>query len=299
MGRLVVVVLLLGAVVLLLRPLGDGSPSGWPIRMPALIDGGGTVTVLALGLDRRGTEPARADVILLVRIGPPGQPPAVLSIPRDLWVDIPEQGEDRINSAYIWGELNTGDGTALTQRTIEENFGVQVDRVAVFDFACFEHVVDAAGGVTVDVARQIVDQTYPTEEGGTTALVFEPGPQTLSGERALQYVRTRSADTDFGRIRRQHQVITALVEGLRNPVTSLRVGFTMMTRCPSAGTELSLADVGLLGAVVATSGDPRFELLDESAVSPTVTPTGAQVLLPHWDQIRPLVAELFGARGPR
>lgn len=278
----------------LLRPVSGASAGGWPVRLPAAIEQRGKITVLALGLDRRRAEPPRSDVILLFQVGPPGRPSAALSIPRDLWVSIPDQGEDRINTAYTWGDLKARDGPSWARRTVEASFAVHVDRTVIIDFVCFKHAVDAAGGVRVDVPAPIVDRAYPLEDGGVTTVTFEPGPQTLTGEQALQYVRTRS-DSDFGRMGRQQQVAAALVQRMRDPAAGARVA--LLRECPGFSTDLSAADVLLLAGMAASGGDLRMGIVGESMVSPTTTSSGAQVLLPRWERIRPLVAELFPRGG--
>lgn len=295
MRRLLLFLFVAGVVAVLLRPLGGSSSLGWPLRPPVLVERLGAGNLLVLGLDRRGAELARTDTLLLARVGPPGRAASFLSIPRDLWVPIPGHGQDRINTAYSWGELGGGDGASLARRTVEESFGVRVERVAVVDFACFQHAVDAAGGVTVDVPQRLVDEAYPTDDGGTAVVVFETGQQKIAGPRALQYVRTRAADSDFGRIRRQQQVVGALAARLRDPAAAVHVSGVLLGRCAAAGTDLSPADLAALAAVGGSGGEPTFHLLGESMVSPTVLPSGAQVLMPRWERIRPLVAEIFGA----
>lgn len=285
-------------VGILLRPLAWAPGGGWPVRAPVVLERrSATSTVLVLGLDRRGTEVARTDTILLARVGP-GRPPTVLSIPRDLLVQIPERGEDRINTAFVWGEIGGGNGASLVKKTVEEAFGVRVDRVAVVDFSCFQAAVDAAGGVTIDVPRRLLDEAYPTASGGVTTIVFDSGRQTIDGARALQYVRTRAPDSDFGRIRRQQQVISAIIDRLHSPAVAVQIAHAVIARCPDSGTEVSLADIALFGAVGAASGAPRFQVLDESTVTPLTLPSGAQVLQPRWDRIRAVVADLFGASQP-
>lgn len=289
MRRLLLLVLLIGAGVLLLRPL---SGSIWSARIPVGLDRGGSATVLLLGLDRRESEAARTDTIALVRIGSPGQPTKLLSIPRDLWVNVPGHGDDRINTAYVWGELRDGDGSALARATVEHSFGVGVDRTVVLDFECFQRAIDAVGGITMNVPRRLVDAGFPGGEG-QVELVFEPGLQVMSGSRALQYVRTRAPDSDFGRIRRQHEVMTAVAARMHEPGPALRIG-RALSGCPGARSDVSVADALSLAALATIGGEPRFHLLDESLVTASVLPSGAEVLLPRWDLIRPAVAEIFG-----
>jgi LCP family protein required for cell wall assembly len=284
------------ALGLAFRPLAWTPGTGLPVRLPAVLEHPSTAsTVLILGVDRRGSEVPRTDTMLLARVGPPGQAPVLLSIPRDLWVSIPGQGEDRINTAFVWGELGSSGGAALAKRTVEDGFGVRVDRVLVVDFSCFEGAVDAAGGATIDVPSRLVDPTYPTNDGGTKQVVFDKGLQTMNGERALEYARTRAPDSDFGRIRRQQQVLGAIAERVHNPLAAARVGRAILADCPDAGTEVSIADLALFGALGGSGAPPRFQLLDESTVTPVTLPSGAQVLQPRWDRIRPVVADLFGA----
>jgi len=165
----------------------------------------------------------------------------------------------------------------------------------VVDFSCFAGAVEAAGGVKIDVPQRLADPTFPTKDGGTIEVVFDKGPQNMTGERALEYVRTRAPDSDFGRIRRQQQVLGAIAERVHNPVVAARVGRALIAKCPDVGTEVSLADLALFGALGANGGAPRFQLLDETTVTPVTLPSGAQVLEPRWDRIRPVVADLFGA----
>jgi LCP family protein required for cell wall assembly len=296
MRWIILVVFVAGLALLTMRPLSSGFGSAPMLRPPSVVQRGGTTTILVLGLDQRGSEVTRSDTMLLVRVGPLGRPPTVLSIPRDLWVQIPGHGEDRVNTAYVWGELDQDDGAGLARRTIEQNFGVPVDRVAVVDFGCFERAIDAAGGVSVDVPRRLVDPTHPQEDGSTAPVTFEPGQQRMSGQRALQYARMRAPDSDFGRIRRQQQIVSALGQRSKDPRVAAAVAQTLVRRCPGSGLDLTTADLISLGVVAAGGGEPVFRVIDESMVNPTTLPSGAAVLLPRWEVIRPAVAQLFSSR---
>jgi LCP family protein required for cell wall assembly len=293
----VLLFVVIGIAALALRPLG-GVASRVLLQPPAPLEDRGKVTMLVLGIDRRTTEPTRTDTMLLARVGPAGQATEVLSIPRDLWVAIPGHGEDRINTAFVWGGLANGDGAGLARRTVEETFGVQVDRVMVVDFACFQEAVDAVGGVSVNVPQRLVDDSYPMADGGTTTIAFEPGAQRLSGERALEYVRTREADNDFGRIGRQQQVVAAVAARLADPGAAMRMTTLWIGGCGHSGTDLSPTDVAALGRLAVAGGQPHFATVGLDMVVPTTLASGAEVLMPRWDRIRPLVAQTFGnARG--
>lgn len=297
MRRLILVCFVLAITGLLLRPIGGVSSPGWPVRLPTIIEQRNGTTLLAVGLDRRGAEIARTDAMVVVHFGPIGEPTGLLSIPRDLWVTIPNRGEDRINTAYAWGDLKSGDGVSLARRTVEENFGIRVDRMAVVDFTCFQAAVDAVGGIRVDVADRLVDEQYPVEPKGDRMPIFEPGPQILSGERALQYVRIRSPDSDFARMRRQQQVISAFTGEVHDAGKALRVVAALTHQCTGFVTDLSPVDLITLGTIVASGRDLKMRMINESMVSPTTLPSGAQVLLPRWERIRPVVAEVIPGRG--
>ena len=127
-----------------------------------------------------------------------------MSLPRDLWVSIPNYGPQRINVAHAVG------GPDLTKRTINATFGVPVQYYARVDFRGFEELIDSMGGVIVDVERPVKDDAYPTEDYGFKRIYYAPGPQLLDGRHALEYARSRHGSNDFSRARRQQSVLVSL-----------------------------------------------------------------------------------------
>lgn len=180
---------------------------------------GGPVTILLLGLDRRPGEgaPARMDAIIVARLDPERRRIALLSLPRDLMVNIPGYGMARINAASVYGEIypQLGGGVALARNTVSQLLGIPIDYVVHIDFEGFIEAVDAIGGVTIDVPKELYDPQYPTMDYRYTTVHFLPGVQHMDGARALQYARIRHADSDFERTRRQQQVILAAVAQVR------------------------------------------------------------------------------------
>jgi LCP family protein required for cell wall assembly len=176
--------------------------------------------ILVLGVDGRGNEGfnSRTDSIMLVGIDPRTLYVSVLSLPRDLFIEAPGYGSQRINTLNALGEqTEKGRGPLLLSAAIQQTFAVGVERSIRLDFAGFVKMVDAVGGVTIDVERTIVDDMYPTDEGGVTTVRFDSGVQQMDGERALIYARTRHADDDYYRAARQQQVLSALLRRLVNP----------------------------------------------------------------------------------
>jgi LCP family protein required for cell wall assembly len=121
-------------------------------------------------------------------------------------------GENRINTAAFYGELYKypGGGPGLAKKTIEYNFGRPVHYYVLVDFAGFRKVVDALGGIDIDVPKPINDQQYPDENFGYSPLYIPAGRIHMNGDLALKYARTRHQDGDFGRSKRQIQVLMAI-----------------------------------------------------------------------------------------
>ena len=173
------------------------------------VDGGGPQTILILGSDRRFVDikehnPARSDTILLVRLDPSKAATPVLSIPRDLVVDIPGFGRDKINDAYADG------GPSLTVRTLRQLLHIPINHVINVNFGGFRKAVDRLHCVYVDIDRRYFnDNNPPAGGGGNYATIdIQPGYQKLCGSDALDYVRFRHLDTDFVRAARQQDFLS-------------------------------------------------------------------------------------------
>jgi polyisoprenyl-teichoic acid--peptidoglycan teichoic acid transferase len=198
------------------KVVAAGMEDGDPGRS-TVWEGKTDLNILVLGVDRRADGgDQNADVIIIAHLDLIQKKLSAVSIPRDLLVDIPGIGPDKINGSYNYGvEANPDDpiaGVVKVRDTVEYVFGVPIDGYTLLDFDGFRAVVDAADGIEVDVPAPIHDEAYPTEDYGTKTVDFAQGPQELDGERALEYVRTRHGDSDDGRRDRQRQVLLALFE---------------------------------------------------------------------------------------
>jgi LCP family protein required for cell wall assembly len=264
----------------------------------------GRVNVLVLGLDRRPGEgdAVRADTVMMVTADAGAPHVGLLSIPRDLYLFIPGQGENRINTAHVFGELDhPGGGPERTAAAIVQNFGVRVDGWVRVDFAGFVAVIDALGGITLDVPQTLVDEAYPTEDYGTMVVTIPAGVQRMDGETALQYARSRHSSSDFDRAERQQEVVQAMFRRLAQPATWPRLPKLYEVFRGSVETNLSALQLARLGLAVLRVGPEGLERLvvDQDMVTPALTPTGAAVLLPRWDLIGPAVQRLFDAQEDR
>ncbi len=171
----------------------------------------GTPTnTLIIGADaRRGETRSRADTILLMRTDPDAGEIRYLSIPRDFRVDVPGQGEQKINSAFFFlgqqGMINA----------VKRVTGVPVNHVIVVKFNGFGRLVDELGGVTVDNPTELIDCYY---EGGQT-VTFRKGDVELDGDQALAFARVRKCDDDFARQARQQALVSSLKDRVIAPAS--------------------------------------------------------------------------------
>jgi polyisoprenyl-teichoic acid--peptidoglycan teichoic acid transferase len=254
----------------------------------------GSFNLLLIGVDARPGHPeegVRGDTLIVVHLDAAGRWAGTLAIPRDTRVSIRGVGEAKINVAYgqgyaaaeeLFGSGTTPEqgGMALAAETVEQFLelprrGQRIDYVAAINFDGFAKIVDALGGVTIDVPRAIVDDAYPTPDFGTRRVVFEPGLQRMDGATALIYARTRHADDDFGRAQRQQQVIRAILDEVRG-----RGLFGKLTLLPrlrdglhgAVATTLPIARLDALAGLgwLAGSLDPRE--INQVRLSPETAP---------------------------
>ncbi|NLE52374.1 MAG: LCP family protein [Chloroflexi bacterium] len=206
--------------------------------------------IVILGVDARDGQGwiTRTDSVMLMNITPGKIDVSLLSIPRDVFIQVPGYGVQRINTINVLGEQDAPNGgPPLVKASFQESFGVDVDRYVRLDFEAFVELIDAVGGVTIDVPKRIVDYEYPTHDGGIMQIEFEPGRQKMDGERALQYARTRHQDDDYQRAARQQQVIDALVRKLTNPLQIVnwpRVVYVLQTHTDTDLTVWNMLESG-------------------------------------------------------
>jgi LCP family protein required for cell wall assembly len=177
-------------------------------------------TFVVAGLDyREGHDEHNSDVLMIARVNMELAAVRSVSIPRDLYVEIPGYGADKITRAFHHGFYGAGEsweaGAQMLADTIVTNFGVPVDAVATTTFAGFQQIIDAVGGLEVNNPYEVVDAENELQEPGRWS--WPAGPQTLDGASALNFVRTRHMDGDGGRVMRQQLVLSALLAELQKP----------------------------------------------------------------------------------
>jgi len=178
------------------------------------------VNILLLGMGGVGHDgPFLTDTNIIISLKPSAKEVAMISVPRDLGVTIPKQGVYKINFANAFGEAKTpGSGGEFAREIFAKTFALDIPYYIRVDFTAFEDLINAVGGVTIDVPRAFTDNEFPGPNQTYAPISFVAGVQTMNGERALQYARSRHGNngegSDFARARRQQQVLSALKERL-------------------------------------------------------------------------------------
>lgn len=259
------------------------------------------INFLLMGVDLRPGEhgPARTDTMIIVSLDPANKSVAMLSLPRDLWVPIPGYGDNRINTAYFTGDARNypGGGPALAKKTIQYNFGIPIHYYITINFVGFRKVVDALGGVTIDVPKEINDPSFPDDTYGYRPLFIPKGVQHMDGDMALAYARTRHGDSDFGRMKRQQQLIKAIRDQALTLNVIPKIPALWQAKEDMVQTDLTLDKIIALAQIAkdVKTENIRSAVVDESMALGITTPGGAMVLWPDRERIREVIADLFKA----
>ena len=215
-------------------------------------------TILLLGVDSKAGEPARSDTILLMRFNPGSRTVNQLSIPRDTRVGLPNDTYDKINAAMFWG------GPSMAIQTVKEYLGIDVNHVMVVNFQGFPRLVNAVGGIDIDVPKTV--STVAGSQG--RVVTFEEGKNHMDGKNAMLYVRIRYADDDIHRAERQQQFVQALQERVAQP-SNIRnlpeIGKRFMSGIATDITTNEMLQLGFLkwrakgGRKVVLVGEPGWD----------------------------------------
>lgn len=244
------------------------------------------LNIVLLGSDKRPDDNAwRTDTIIVVSLDLERGLVRLLSVPRDLWVDIPGHGPDRINTADLWGELaRVNGGPDLVKQTIHKNLGIPVHYWVRADFDGFMKIIDAVGGLDIDVECPLPD------------IELEAGVQHMDGKLALWYARSRMSTNDFDRSRRQRKILMALWDQALSPSIIPKIPSLFTATADTIQTNLPLDQViamAFMGLKL------RPNQIYSQSIGPWQTedwtsPGGAAVLLPLHDEIKELLDGFYG-----
>lgn len=262
------------------QPAVESAAADDPVES-AVWDQHGPVDILLLGLDiddcdqgsvaATASEARRTDTMILLHVDPATDRASMLSLPRDLYVylDIPYGqgggaiGGQKLNTAHVFGtrldesgETIAHSGPNAVKRAIQQNLDLAVHRYVRVDFQGFKQIVDALGGVDIDVPPSaedptvgLLDTSYPDGHCGTMTLRFAPGLQHLDGVQALQYARSRHSTSDFDRSRRQMEVLLALREKALRPGVLLDLHKLIPAIMDAVDTDLTTEEILALARI--------------------------------------------------
>jgi len=249
-----------------------------------LLLAGGRTNLLVLGLDSReaGSDFGRSDTMILTTFIPQESYFGMLSIPRDLWVAIPQYGENRINTAHFFAESdNPGSGPHTAIETVRENFGVDVNYYIRIRFDGFLDLVDLMNGVEIELP--VAMSGYPA------------GTHKLNAEQALAFVRDRSGSDDFYRMQRSQIFLKALWKPVLDPVVWRQLPEILPLVMEMVDTNMPPLRWIYLGLTLLRVGQDGIDarLITREMTNPFTTTGGAQVLAPNWQAINPVLLEMF------
>jgi LCP family protein required for cell wall assembly len=240
----------------------------------------GITNILLLGSDMRSWwgkgSGFRTDTIILASLNPEAGTVSLVSFPRDLYVQIPGFGVDRINTAWERG------GFKRLAATFDYNFGVKVDHYILIEFSSFKQIIDSLGGLDVQVGARL-DDFYRGRP-----ITIKPGVRKMNADMVLWYARSRKTSNDFARNRRQQEVLQAVANKLLSLNAIQRAPEFYELYKNNVKTDLNLLDMLPflpLGAKLGDGSRVRNFFVGPGKVTPYVTPGGAQVLLPQKDKI--------------
>src|SRR5215211_5539918 len=247
----------------------DTSPSDWVQRMFGDELTKGPLNVLVLGVDTRPDSEemgSRTDTIMLVQVVPKTGDVKLLSVPRDLYVEVQPGEKDRINAAYNYGGIDE------TIDALENYSGVPVDHYAVVDFDGFREIIETMDGVKVDVGHDVFPDKWHMGEGVLR----------LGGRKALFYARYRGTPSgDLDRMERQRQLVAALRSKALQWNIVQKLPATMKVMNENVQTDLDLDGAVTLGQVLIRRGKHAEVTSEQLQGTPKTLPNGDEVLIPN------------------
>lgn len=275
-----------------------GIETGTTNTDPAVIDSSlekpeGQINILLLGSDVRPDDGGfRTDVTLWVSLNPEDGFVSIISFPRDLYVNIPGWGYQRINTAFQYG------GFDLLADTFESNFGIRPDYYVMVDFEGFKAVINNLGGIDVQTTQNLTD-TCGTWINASGYCSVGPGRVHMNGDVALWYARSRHSTNDIDRTRRAQEVVEAIFDRLMSLDLILKAPDLYNAYITYVQTDIGLGEVlNLLpfASTISSNRDIRNYVLDYNYVYDWYTAAGAQVLMPDTAAIQDLLIEALALR---
>ena len=249
----------------------------------------GKRNILVMGVDRRSGDTGRSDTLFVTMLDTSRNQAALLSIPRDTLVSIPGHGWDKVNHAYAYG------GHELSRKTVENFLGIPISNYVLVDFQGFIKLVDAIGGVDIDVEKSM-QYTDPYDGENGLVINLQPGKQHMDGTTAIQYVRYRDEEGDIGRVARQQKFMKAVFAKLRSASLLTRAPEIAHTLYQSIDTDLSAGDLASLLVTFAKNVSGTSQLETAMVQGSPAYIDDISYWIPNMTALRQQVAQLQGVQ---
>ena len=245
------------------------------------------VTVMIMGVDRRQDDVGRSDTLMVATLDPNKNQAALLSIPRDTRVKIKGHGFDKINAAYAYG------GEKLTQQTVENLLNTNMDHYMLIDINGFVKIIDALGGIDIDVEKRMVYDD-PWDDNGGLHIDLQPGMQHMDGKTAVTYVRYRDEEGDIGRIRRQQKFMKAIMDKIVSPTVIPKLPSIVTAVYDTVETDMSIGDI--LSFLTTLKDAKDNGLKSEMVPGKPVYIEGISYWIPDIKKTRQILADTLGIK---
>ena len=250
-------------------------------------------TIMIMGVDTRDDDVGRSDTLMIAAVDPKRDQASLLSIPRDTRVKIPGHSWDKINAAYAYGSAKSGvlGGEKLAQRTVEDFLGVNIDHYVVIDTHAFQKIIDAIGGIDIDVEKRMYYED-PWDDDGGLVIDLKPGMQHMNGKTAVTYVRYRDEEGDIGRIKRQQKFMKACMDKVTSPSIIPKLPTVIKEVIGSVKTDLSFRQ--LLEFAGTLKEAQKNGLKTEMVPGRPLYISGVSYWIPDVEKLRTTLAETLG-----
>ena len=242
-------------------------------------------TIMIMGVDERDDDVGRSDTLMIASIDPKTNQASLLSVPRDTRVKIKGHGFDKVNAAYAYGKEK------LSQDTVENLLGVSIDHYVIINTKSFKKIIDAIGGIDIDVPKRMHYED-PWDDDGGLIIDFHPGMQHMDGAKAVTYVRYRDEEGDLGRIRRQQDFVRAFMEKLVSPAIIPKLPTIIKEVMGSIETDLSFRQ--LLEFVGTLKESKNNGLKTDMVPGKPLYIEGISYWIPDLNKLRLTVADTLG-----
>lgn len=242
-------------------------------------------TIMIMGVDERDDDVGRSDTLMIASLDPKKKQASLLSVPRDTRVKIKGHGFDKINAAYAYGHEQ------LSQETVEGLLGVNIDHYIIINTKSFQKIIDAIGGIDIDVPKRMHYED-PWDDDGGLVIDFQAGKQHMDGAKAITYVRYRDEEGDLGRIRRQQDFMKACMDKLVSPAIIPKLPTVIKEVMSSIKTDLSLRQLLEFAGTLKESKDNGLKT--DMVPGRPLYIEGISYWIPDLNKLRSTVADTLG-----